>query len=134
MWCLCVLSLTLFHMNWLQNMWEKQFWKCFCTSTLFHVLFIKEWMVIFIWNDIISTRFSRDLTHRISEKGVFNHRFWLWIFILCMYTDLRYLGCCFVIHVYYEYRKEGEEVLAKGVTKFTAKYFVYVCMCGNRRV
>ena len=49
-------------------------------------------------------------------------------FYLCMYSDFRYLGCCFVVHVYYEYRKEGEEVLAKGVTKFTAKYYVYVCV------
>ena len=50
-------------------------------------------------------------------------------FYLCMYSDFKYLGCCFVVHVYYEYRKEGEEVLAKGVTKFTAKYFVYVYVC-----
>ena len=49
-------------------------------------------------------------------------------FYLCMYSDFKYLGCCFVVHVYYEYRKEGEEVLAKGVTKFTAKYYVYVCV------
>ena len=49
-------------------------------------------------------------------------------FYLCMYSDFKYLGCCFVVHVYYEYRKEGEEVLAKGVTKFTAKYFVYGCV------
>ena len=48
-------------------------------------------------------------------------------FYLCMYTDLRYLGCCFVVHVYYEYKKEGEEVLAKRCYNIYYKV-LYVCM------